>query len=158
MPRTDNYQWTITSGSTFQHGTFLCGEPWVVDNGDLTLTAVSPNTVTVVDSSLTGTLAAGGGPTNVPVLNPDTGKQVAVNPIHQNANFNIGIPNAPVKVVWCTSGISGGVAGGDISTRSVRYDDFRAGAETNNATNTNTLIIVGRSPLRLRWLCRIDLG
>ena len=118
MPRTDNYLWTITSGSTFQHGTFLCGEPWVVDNGSLTLTTVSP---TEVQSELEPTLGKSGS-VNCTVLNPDTGKILPHQTYYQNENYDASWLNYAIKrgdnpvqgeFVYTKDGISAGAVAGD---------------------------------------------
>ncbi len=118
MPRTDNYQWTITSGLTFQHGTFLCGEPWVVDNGDLTLTAVTPEETVSELEPLLGT----SGPINCTVLNPDTGKVLPHQTYYQNENYDPSWLNYAIKrgdkpvqgqFVYCVDGISAGAVAGD---------------------------------------------
>ena len=49
MPQTDTYQWTIKSNTGITSGTFFDGTPWIVDNGGLTLTNVTPARVTVTD-------------------------------------------------------------------------------------------------------------
>ena len=140
MPRTDSYSWTITSGTTFQQGTFLCGEPWVVDNGDLTLTAVSPSEIVITDNTLSSFPSVISGPSQIAVLNPDPGKR-AWNSTYQNANFAVGYPNRlgqdESDRVWCKDGMTTGAVSGDaIPSVSNRYDDFRSGSRLsyNNQT------------------------
>lgn len=63
----DEYVWTVISGATIEHGTFLDGTPWVVDNGTLQLYSVTPTEQEI-------TTTAGTGLVNRTVINPDFGK------------------------------------------------------------------------------------
>lgn len=143
--KVDTYQWVIRSSSPIQQGTFLCGEPWVVDNGDLSLISVSPTPI------IAGGLTGGTGSTNNTMKNPDTGKSIATDPNEMNANYDSS--TIGVIQVWNVDGTSGGaLAGGVIPIKggtgllddnpsgyggtTVRGDDFRAGMYKNREFNT----------------------
>ena len=126
MPRTDNYQWVVQSGNTFDHGTYLCGEPWIVDNGDLTITSVSPTEATVNDT--TNSLS---GPTNITLLNPDHG--VASYAANEKVD-SIDIRSVAKGQVWETDGMTTGASSGDqITTRATILNDFRGGARAGGS-------------------------
>jgi hypothetical protein len=149
--KVDTYQWVIRSSSTIQQGTFLCGEPWVVDNGDLSLISVSPTPI------IAGGLTGGTGSTNNTMKNPDTGKNIATDPNVMNANYDSS--SMAIIQVWNVDGTSGGalaggvipVAGGNgllwspyftgptasrYGGSTVRGDDFRAGMVKGYEFNT----------------------
>jgi hypothetical protein len=157
--KVDTYQWVIRSSSPIQQGTFLCGEPWVVDNGDLSLISVSPTPI------IAGGLTGGTGSTNNTMKNPDTGKRIAVDPNMMNVNVDQGgliesaYSDAQIIRVWNVDGTSGGASAGDRISNSggngllwspyftgptaslrggtiVRGDDFRAGRIRGYEFNT----------------------
>ena len=104
--KVDTYQWVIRSSSPIQQGTFLCGEPWVVDNGDLSLISVSPTPI------IAGGLTGGTGSTNNTMKNPDTGKNIATDPNVMNANYDSS--SMAIIQVWNVDGTSGGALAGGV--------------------------------------------
>jgi hypothetical protein len=130
MPRTDNYQWTISSGATFQHGTYLCGEPWVVDNGDLSIISVSPTEVIVDDTTM-----GKSGPTNITLLNPDNGRWRQTQTARKNINHDI--VHVTGEWQWSTDGMTTGAVSGDqITTGATILNDFRGGLYKNSELAT----------------------
>lgn len=123
MPQTDTYQWTIKSSASVTSGTFLDGTPWIVDNGGLTLTNVTPARVTVTDFIEGGTFS---GETMITVLNPDFGLFI---PASQ------GITGDPANVSTTKTYATGPSAGDAVSqSRVLSPFDFRAGSYTNGGT------------------------
>jgi hypothetical protein len=123
MPQTDTYQWTIRSNTAITSGTFFDGTPWIVDNGGLTLTNVTPARVTVTDYIEGGTFS---GETMITVLNPDFGLFI---PASQ------GITGDPKNVSTTKTYATGPSAGEEVTqSRVLSPFDFRAGSYTNGGT------------------------
>ena len=123
MSQTDTYQWTIKSNTGITSGTFFDGTPWIVDNGGLTLTNVTPARVTVTDFIEGGTFS---GESMITVLNPDFGLVI---PASQGITSD-------VFSVSTTKTYATGPSAGEAVTQSrvLSPFDFRAGTYTNGGT------------------------